>query len=110
MATFPAYTRLFWTQLNAIQTVQGPGPPTGFLWVVRDVVVTMNGSPPGANGAWLLQRNDTSPICGWAVDEVVAGHTYHWEGRQTLNVGQFLVANTSGLGSSWSVTGFELTA
>lgn len=108
------YTVTFWELLANSYTgsLTGPGPGSGFVWVVRDVIMTMSGvlQFPAA-GLQATVSIGQIPIAGTPAWSTRAMTTYRFaEIRQTMVAGEVLAfASASPL---WNVrvTGYQLTA
>jgi hypothetical protein len=87
------------------------GPvPLGVIWVVRDMRAMFYGRPWQCVGN--LDVSDNAGVTVWHLegDEGRGDHTYTWEGRQVLDVGDQLNCFFGSFGGSLRVTGYVLTA
>lgn len=90
-------------------SVGGP-VPTGYIWIVRDIVAfNLNTTPGWILGMFLSSTSDNVPIFSTPPQSSQCQLAYHWEGRQVLNTGGGLTAHT--VGNNWCirVSGYALT-
>lgn len=98
-----AYTKaLFQGPVSTRQAAVGP--PSGYLWVVRDVsAVSFAGTAQslwwGVNGIGIIDYFTFEPT--------LAGKVYHWQGRQAIAAGQQLLLQADAAVAVF-VTGYEL--
>lgn len=86
-----------------------PVVPTGYIWVIRDIVAWNGTAVPGwTNGFWIAD-SDAVPI--WATPNLICQtqRMYHTELRQVLATGHELIAHT--LTANWNlrISGYALT-
>lgn len=111
MATL--YSATLYSGLNeGTGTYNSVAVPTGFVWVVRDIVLQAPlRSVVYPQFAWSIQIEDGGGLPLFAVPlwVAVAGVTYHWSGHQVINTGDNLRSVVQGPGWSWRISGFKLT-
>lgn len=105
----PVYTKLFWTGSNDNGSLTGPGPPTGKVWVVRDITILCQGVPPALGPSVGVASSAPFPIAYWHQVETEAGTAMYWEGRQVLSPPLALVVSVTAPGASWTISGYELS-
>lgn len=106
------YTKLLWAQPGSTSgsgLVIGPVVPTGYVWVVRDVVAIAPGLYSDSAGAFLLSDGDGVPI--FYADSLFSRgqSSYHWDGHQLVPEANWLQKSSDLAGWSWRVTGYQLT-
>lgn len=109
-----AYTITLWELLaNSYSgSLTGPGPPGGYIWVVRDVVMTASGAqqfPSAINQAVLsIGQLPIAATPAWATR---TNTTYRFaELRQTVGAAELLAFASSSPLWNVRVTGYQLTA
>lgn len=108
--TSPVYTVLLGRQVvSAGSAILVPSPPGGFRYVITDME------------AWNFTGPSVVPLRGFIVidssDGVIWGNsmilggqgTYHWRGRQVIDVGDQATAFTTDTGWGFRASGFQLT-
>lgn len=111
MPGYPVYSAVLWEN-GAIGagTHSSTVVPTGQLWVVRDISVTVPGQIYAkANGFLVWSYVSGANIFAVSDGEIVGGHDYHWEGRQMLNAGDNIQFTCSTALSSIRICGYRLT-
>jgi hypothetical protein len=104
------YSKLLW-EGQPTTTRQTSNPvPSGFVWDVRDIVVSVGGSPFQNGGGFAISDSAGIIIFNRPNGDCPGATTWHWEGRQILDSGDELELVPSSLGVSWRITGYELTA
>jgi hypothetical protein len=84
--------------------------PTGFIWIVRHIVVQAGNPGLQTGSLWTLKDNAGAPIFIIQQYESVGGEARYWEGRQVINTGDKLNISSNFPGSAWRITGYVLTA
>lgn len=106
------YTALFLRRQGLEGTAEST-PPTGFLWVVRDVSVYQGAQiiEPGGSIA-LLEGGETCRFFAWStpLEEIGSKRSFHWEGRQVVLPGGIIVADQEAGNCDILVSGFQFSA
>jgi hypothetical protein len=106
----PVYTVLLGeADLILGNTVVVPSPPPGFRFVITDMEAENSQAPdvPSLGG---FSAFTPSFFIVWAVSTfALRGISYHWRGRQVIDVGDELEFATDDVDWHVRVTGFQLT-
>lgn len=99
----PAYTKLLWRITGPIPRTVGPAPPTGKIWVLRDVLLRNETASASrvflADGSGMIIVERMFPAGGPS--------SLQWTGRQVIPTGEPLIGY-SDQNASIRVTGYEL--
>lgn len=100
------YSVEMWAATLAAGQTAGPGPESGHVWVVRDVVLiaTSSGDPDYGR---LSVAGEGLPII-WGSQTLPQNETAHWVGRQVLTPGQSLQWNAASRTWRIRVSGYDL--
>jgi hypothetical protein len=80
--------------------------PAGFIWVVRDIVLTFDGAD-SADGYQVGVQGKAPILLG----QVAGGNVeqFHWTGRQVMEAGETLAFTASTLNWYILVSGYQLS-
>ena len=116
MATYPLYSQLLWEVADVRfdgTLVQSSPVPNGYVWVVREAVLT-NRPPSGAGKgipSLTLSADSTVPIFSTPFNGTVAGKLYTLHDcRHVLSAGSTLAVSTGTEYWYLRVSGYQLTA
>lgn len=105
----PLYTKLLAQDTLAFGTLTG-SPPTGTIWDIRDIAATTTRLSPYVGGwGFTLSLDGVGGFPLWRVVNVPGGVTLRWYGRQVMEPGDSLFANSLDDWTYW-ITGYQLTA
>jgi hypothetical protein len=104
----PVYSVLLWELESATGTIVGPGPPAGYVWVVRQIDVVTQGQPFLNAGGFAITDAASAPIFGRANGQCPSATWFSWSGRQVLELGDHLRAALPALSASLRVSGYQL--
>jgi hypothetical protein len=100
------YSLLLWrTLVPGPGSNAGPGPPTGFIWVVRDIDALF-----GAEGSGNACQVSDELFYSFALLTTPSGQYASWRGRQIIEAGGSI--NATNLGSNHvtlRISGYQLT-
>lgn len=109
--SFPVYSRVFFAGLVPSGIVNGPGPDAGHVWVVKDIVISLEEDPYSQPARSVVADSNFVTIAAVDMFEDVSTRSFHWYGGQVLESPDHLVligGFTTG-SISFRISGFELT-
>lgn len=111
MALPPAYTKLLWRGRHTGSGASGftsSGPASGLRWVVTDIAVQSGAISGVPRQGFALYDSIFANIFAQYFTLDGPGY-YHWSGRQVWDNGDTWTFYSYDTGTTWRVTGFELT-
>jgi hypothetical protein len=104
------YSTLLWDLVDVAEgSYTSETVPSGFRWVVVDVVAFNTTSTWAWVGGLYLSDSEGAPIWSPPNGFALPRTEYRWSGRQVVNTGDNLQANSYDDGWSLRVSGFSLT-
>lgn len=85
-------------------------PPSGFIWVVRDVHAFNTNIAPLVLNGWILEDSSAVRLCGQGAFQARAAVDYDWQGRQVVPEGDSLQLVTFDTDWEFRISGYVLTS
>lgn len=110
MSTRPVYSTLFaHSGPYGDGAVAGP-VPSGFVWVIRDIVVASSGGTYLTAAGFSIQDNEGAYLFSVHWPYARLGRSYHWSGHQVLDAGDQLTFHSGDVSTwYWRVSGYQLS-
>lgn len=96
--------------MGAVVTYDLGTPPDGYKWIIKDIVATH--AAVGAGQPLIgFRLVDSDLVDIFSVNQpfAVAGHTFHYHGTQTIEVGEHIFLIPADTGWAVRVSGYRLS-